>query len=618
MDKIEGFKITGITMSGFSCFKTEKSFDMDDLTYISGGNHVGKTSIANAIAFAIAGTNFYGEPRMLDELYNEDIPEIEITMNFIDNVGKEHVLIRRRKNDKMSISYDGYSIRQADLTELFGERDVFLSIFNPLYFIETLAEDGKGLLERYLPAVSHEAILEGLSEYQQTLLKDESLLCPDVYISKKREEIRELENSIVTCQGQKDLLITQRSENAVKLKALQADLTELVDKIKLLTDKKTSGMNEKTINESIIALTLRYDELLADKPVLDTSDIDSKINEAILSIERTKTKSYESKYADELVKITTEYETAHKEHVKATSVLNSVAAGMTCPQCLRLIDENSIGDVKSGYKDKVTKIVSHGKTLQSQLKEIITLDTKAKEVFEQFQKDDIQKQENALVILRAEKEKSGSDFQVEYTLYEQSLQEIQTQIQSLNEQLLTGNLSVNEHSELLELEQTKATKNAEYEAIKEIYKQNSAVGLDEKIRTAEEEKKAKNQLVYAALEYAGKRAELTFSNLVTANVKIVLYKVLKTTSELKNVFQFTYKNRSYKRLSHSEKLLAGVETAELIKRLTGRNYPMFIDDAESIDSIPKPSGQALLALVRPKTPLTVKSQSKNPPLAKAS
>lgn len=40
------------------------------------------------------------------------------------------------------IIFDSYTVRQADLNELFGERDVFLSIFNPLYFIEILREAG--------------------------------------------------------------------------------------------------------------------------------------------------------------------------------------------------------------------------------------------------------------------------------------------------------------------------------------------------------------------------------------------------------------------------------------------------------------------------------------------
>lgn len=616
MDKINGFKITGVTMSGFSCFKTEKSFDMDDITYISGGNHVGKTSIANAIAFVIAGTNFYGEARMLDELYNEDIPEIEITLKFTDNVGKEHVLTRKRKNDKMAIGYDGYSLRQADLTELFGERDVFLSIFNPLYFIETLAEDGKSLLERYLPYAEQTSVLAGLSDYTQSLLKDESLLCPDVYIANKRESVRKLENSIATFQGQKDLLITQRSDNAQKLKTLQANLTELVAKIKRLSDKKIDGIDEKAISESITALSLRYDELLADKPVLDTADIDSKINEITLSVERIKSQAYESKYIAELAKITAELDVAHKEHGRTKAILGSVAVGMTCPQCLRLIDENSIADVKSGFNNKLTNVVSHGKTLQGQLNEIMTLDAKAKEVFSEFQQADIKKNENSLSMLNAQRKIDVSDFQVEIALYEQSLQDVQVQMQTLNEQLLNGNLSVTEHTELAELTQLKLTKNAEYEAIKAIYKQNNVAEIDAKIKEAQEQVTQTNQLIFAAVEYAAKRAELTFSNLVTPNVKIVLYKVLKTTGEIKNVFQFTYKDRSYKRLSHSEKLLAGVETAELIKKLTGRNYPMFIDDAESIANIPKPSGQAILAMVRPKTPLTVTVSGNKSPIEK--
>ncbi len=195
---------------------------------------------------------------------------------------------------------------------------------------------------------------------------------------------------------------------------------------------------------------------------------------------------------------------------------------------------------------------------------------------------------------------------------------VQSQIQSIDEQLLSGSLSVDELQELQAFEQEQIKLNAEFEVLHNFYKQDTIIALDERIKSVQEQIAQRSQLVFAGIEYAAKRAELTFSKLATQNVKIVLFKVLKTTSEIKNVFQFTYKDRDYKRLSRSEKLLAGVETAELIKSLTGRNYPIFIDDAESIENIPKPSGQAMLAIVRPKTWLTVTYLSNTLPLVKAS
>ena len=60
--------------------------------------------------------------------------ELSVRLRFVDQDGAAHELYRLRKNSRMVITYDGYDIRQTDLTDMFGERDVFLSIFNPLYF----------------------------------------------------------------------------------------------------------------------------------------------------------------------------------------------------------------------------------------------------------------------------------------------------------------------------------------------------------------------------------------------------------------------------------------------------------------------------------------------------
>ena len=53
---------------------------------------------------------------------------------------------------------------------MFGERDVLLSIFNPLYFSEELGEDGKKLLARYLPPVPQADVLSQLNEQAQQRL----------------------------------------------------------------------------------------------------------------------------------------------------------------------------------------------------------------------------------------------------------------------------------------------------------------------------------------------------------------------------------------------------------------------------------------------------------------
>lgn len=156
------------------------------------------------------GTPFFGE-RGIDKLHNEASPDVFVSLRFVDETGS-HELTRTRKKNRMTITYDGYELRQLDLTDMFGERDVFLSIFNPLYFIEELGDAGKNLLEMYLPMIPHEAVLAQLSAPVQDSLRDKEILSPETYLTKKRAEIRELENHIIYLNGQKDLAVSQGRE----------------------------------------------------------------------------------------------------------------------------------------------------------------------------------------------------------------------------------------------------------------------------------------------------------------------------------------------------------------------------------------------------------------------
>lgn len=133
----------------------------------------------------VTGLPFFGE-RGIDRLHNETNPDLQITMRFTDDTGRAHELTRSRQKERMSITYDGYAIRQADLNEMFGERDVFLSIFNPLYFIEELGEDGKKLLERYLPSIPQADVLSLLNEQTQQRLSGLKLLSPETFLKNRR------------------------------------------------------------------------------------------------------------------------------------------------------------------------------------------------------------------------------------------------------------------------------------------------------------------------------------------------------------------------------------------------------------------------------------------------
>ena len=93
MRKIKSFTIQKLVMRGFKCFNEKIEFDMGAMTFIKGSNGLGKSSIADAIAFAFTGTSFFGE-KGLDKLHNPETPEMGVSVTLVEDGGETYTLTR--------------------------------------------------------------------------------------------------------------------------------------------------------------------------------------------------------------------------------------------------------------------------------------------------------------------------------------------------------------------------------------------------------------------------------------------------------------------------------------------------------------------------------------------
>ena len=192
---IKQFRVTRLTISGFKGYADQKTFQFGGMNVISGHMGVGKSSIADAIAFAITGVGFYAGAK-IDYLYHQDTRDLLVELEFEDESGKLRTLARHRKDDKMDITLDGVRIGQGDLTTMFGERDLFLSMFNPQYFINVLGSKGRNLLERYLPEVPKAEVLAQLSDQTRALLEKQEFLSAEAYSKQLREQVTDIEKDM--------------------------------------------------------------------------------------------------------------------------------------------------------------------------------------------------------------------------------------------------------------------------------------------------------------------------------------------------------------------------------------------------------------------------------------
>lgn len=587
MKKIEQFQITSLMLSGFKSYEEPTELVFGNPTVITGGNGRGKSSIADAIAFAVTGCPFFGE-RGIDRLHNENNPDVAIRMCFVDETGTLHELNRTRRKNRMTITYDGYEIRQLDLADLFGERDVFLSILNPLYFIEELGEDGKKLLERYLPTIPHETVLSQLSEPVREHLKNETILSPEGSLKRCREEIRSLEERITYLRGQKDLAASQGEshEQAEQEVTLQADILrrEIVE----LEQRQFSSMDVSAMQERLVELSGRYEEAARDERA-DTSKFREQLQLLREKIARREVEKYQSKFTEALAEASARVKDLGVRYQRENAAYKAFHAGMECPACHRSVTEQSLSEVQAALKKVLSELYAAGSEQRAQLIELQEMDKKAADTFARFKEDDLGK----WAAEAAEMEQRCA------SLAEQASAEtecLRAEIQTLTADLEYGNLSQAEYDRLGTCREELRQSEAKIAALQDM----TAAQLpdfDREIAQANANIAEIKRKMADVIAYISKRAELTFSQLKMNRVEISLYDVVKSTGEVKDTFKFQYGGRRYDRLSLSEKIRAGMEVSELMKRLTGRNYPVFVDNMESVDDLAnvRPTGQIIMA-----------------------
>ena len=598
---IKQFRVTRLTMSGFKGYAEPQTFRFGNMNVISGHMGVGKSSIADAIAFAITGVSFYAGAK-IDYLYHQNTRDLLVELEFETEDGKTRTLSRRRKNDNMDITLDGIHVTQRDLTVMFGERDLFLSMFNPQYFINVLGAKGRDLLERYLPEIPKEEVLSQLGEDTRALLEQQTFLSAEGCAKQLRGQVAALENDLVYLQGQIDLRREQQEKQSEDLAGMQAELARLQEHVHDLEAKRTTGHHGADLEETRAELYARYEELNREAPeIADTDTLDAQIQAAGEKLAQRRADVYQSQYAKQFSETQAKVNSLGAEFRRLRHIHDGLTPGVQCPVCRQTVTEQTLPQVKREFAGSLRRIQAEGRQLTAQLKELQELDSKAHAVFDQFQQDDIAAGEAALAELKAQRAKAVELAQVQREQRRQELDRLHSEIQSIELDLECGMLSQEESEDLQQSRDRLAQLTSQVEMLTGQLRDGpaSVEQQAQKLAAMKEDIRAKREIITALAFYISKRVELNFAKLKMNRVAISLYDVVKTTGEVKDVFRFTYEGRDYICLSRSEKIRAGLEVAELIKRLLGVQYPTFIDDVESVPIIDnvRPTGQVFIAKV---------------------
>ena len=592
MERLTAMKITGLGLYNFRNHTEPEHFDFGDYSFITGHNGSGKTTMAHAVCYALYGITYYGEQK-IERLMNESANEVSVQLEFTDQDGKAHTLIRSRKNDKNSLLLDGYTVRQTDIESMFCDHHTFLAMFNPTYLTERLSgTEGRTLLLKHMKTVSPQEVLSELGSFAKKLKNiDFTTTSPENLIDDYRAAIRRAGKQADVLQGNIEAVESALETSEKELADLFKEKCSTEDAIANLKAKQFEGID-------LDELTIQRDMLISQLAE-NSGKENPKVTELKVKIEQVKQRTYISKYTQALADAQAEAKMLSEKYNKLAERIKALKPGTQCPTCMTKVTESNLAEVQNGMIAELKSLKEHGEGVIARGKEIAALDKQSLATFNQFKEDDLKKLTAELETLMQ------STPQV-------SPETIRGQLSDLDDQTKYGNLSEGEFSELSCLEATLVGINAQIETIKKKTDESQLRAGYEQKAVFEQQIEEYKEMVNALTEYLFKRVELATKELAMPNVTLHLYDVYRTTGEVKSVFKFDYKGREYNTLSLSEKTLAGMEISAMMRRITGIDCPICIDNTESIaafNNVDMPSQTLLLRFVKGQ-PLSVQFKNK--------
>lgn len=568
-------KLNSVRMAGFKVHVQPKEMVFDGNTKIYAENGKGKTTVGDAVAWCFLGTDINGTENVATKLINKVSKDMEVAVEF-EYEGKEHSLVRMRKGSKATIILDGNVSDQLEIMNFIKNKELFLAIFNPMYFSALAPKSQKELLQKYLGEISVDEVLESMGSEGAQLVKD-GFRDAKTYITRKRNRVQDLndrENFLKGFISAKAGISTVpptktfSEERYTEYLGLQAEIEELEQKPMFLHDITQQLEQKDALQKQLYELESFYNNL-KNKPVAFEEEkvLEGKKSRKATLLER------------------------HKMLKQNLSAIEKI----TCPNCSAEFEMQP--EYTAKLTEELNQVLTEGKQVTEEIKKL-EAEVGDKKAFHFQQLDEeLEAMSQQIEVIKAELQTLNiAQLEGANNLYRSELMSKKTELQTKINQILGEKQKVDADNAQREamIQQAKITEGELETSQKE---------LD----SIDFERATIKGQIDLANKFNSKRLQMQSTHIAQYldKVSIQFEKVVKSTGEVKDDFKIQYEEKDFNLLSTSERIKAGLEIAKLLASFSNQAFPVFVDNAESITQIPPMDTQIIAAYVKEGQELTV-------------
>ncbi|WP_294377765.1 DNA repair protein [uncultured Clostridium sp.] len=574
-------ELTHIAITGFKGYKDKVEYDLGYRTIITGNNALGKSTVGEAIVWALTGCDVYGNEKAATRLVNNKKPKVtEVVLDFLLDE-EPQTIIRRKKGSANDVYWNEKKSSTNDISrDIFKNKNIFLSIVNPYFFPELAPKDAKQLLSDVLKPIGRDEIFSELGDYLVKILNDNGFRMPETFMADTRADIKDHEENVIYMEGVQDGLKPMMVEDKkifddAELKKLQSELDTLkkVDTVEVQLSKL-----EKPKDYAAELSELRVQEATLKAAINNLS------LQELLPVETKK------EHKDDLLK---------QYRNKKAKLENMESKFIECDKCGNKIDLTK--EAREVLKADIKEICSQGTKLKTEIKEI---EAKNAEISENNNKIKTAKENeinNKLAKINIKRQSYLTDAEESQKVYEEKRQAI---INGSKEQESERQEKIRLISSQISELEAERQKVLDFNAGIDVAIKHNENLVEEQKLNQEKIQNSKNKIeqlklaLDAAKQYNSIKLKKQSAQINQYLDKVdITFEKLTKDGELKDDFKINYEGKEFNKLSNAEKIKAGLEIANLLINLQNLHFPIFVDNAESINDVPELDTQIIQARV---------------------